>query len=245
MGNRHGRTVLRSPITYSLFNLHKHNHAGSTTKRHRAHFNFPLQLHQCHVCLSDQRDEHVDASTDHLASRERFSYDLQDTVGRLISQIPSLIGCSIYIMVTNTPGGIFGPPGTRIALWAMAIFAMLATLPILFSLNLLTLSEHVSVNCLLPFVTAFASYVWLGERFTRTQAVCCRKSPFFALERPQGLLLHSHLYCWSRDGSRPFPHPGTGEQGRRQERRDPRHVIWEAARCRCFPFRDLPQSTAV
>jgi len=60
----------------------------------------------------------------------------------------------------------------------MAIFAMLATLPILFSLNLLTLSEHVSVNCLLPFVTALTSYFWLGERFTTTQAVCCREFLF-------------------------------------------------------------------
>ena len=93
-----------------------------------------------------------------------------------MDEIPSLIGCSIYILVSNTPGGLLGPPGTRLALWAMAIFAMLATLPILFSLNLLTLSEHVSVNCLLPFVTAFASYSWLGERFTRTQGVCCRES---------------------------------------------------------------------
>lgn len=58
----------------------------------------------------------------------------------------------------------------------MAIFANLATLPLLFSLNQLTLSEHVSVNCLLPFVTALASWLWLGERFTRTQATCCRQS---------------------------------------------------------------------
>ena len=100
---------------------------------------------------------------------------------KLTSQIPSLIGCSIYILASNTPGGLLGPPGTRLALWAMAIFAMLATLPILFSLNLLTLSEHVSVNCLLPFVTAFAPYSWLGERFTRTQAVCCCESPYLSL----------------------------------------------------------------
>jgi hypothetical protein len=54
---------------------------------------------------------------------------------------------------------------------------MLATVPLLFSLNQLTLSEHVSVNCLLPFVTAFAGWFWLGERFTKTQAICCSESP--------------------------------------------------------------------
>jgi hypothetical protein len=108
-------------------------------------------------------------------SRSHMPSTCHQTVYELMSQIPSLIGCSIYILASNTPGGLLGPPGTRIALWAMAIFAMLATLPILFSLNLLTLSEHVSVNCLLPFVTALTSYFWLGERFTRTQAVCCRE----------------------------------------------------------------------
>jgi hypothetical protein len=116
----------------------------------------------------------------------------QQTVYELMSQIPSLIGCSVYILASNPPGGSLGPPGTRIALWAMAIFAMLATLPILFSLDLLTLSEHVSVNCLLPFVTALTSYFWLGESFTRTQAVCCRESRSSVLRGP---LAYSIVIC--------------------------------------------------
>lgn len=57
----------------------------------------------------------------------------------------------------------------------MALSSTLATVPLLYSLNLLTLSEHVSVSCLLPFVTASISCLWLGEKFSRTQAVCCRE----------------------------------------------------------------------
>jgi drug/metabolite transporter (DMT)-like permease len=92
------------------------------------------------------------------------------------AQFPCLLGVSIYVVVSGTPHGILGPPGTRLELWLMAIFAVAATLPIMFTLNLLTLSEHVTVMCTLPFVTAFMSWIWLEERFTRTQAICCGMS---------------------------------------------------------------------
>jgi drug/metabolite transporter (DMT)-like permease len=82
----------------------------------------------------------------------------------------------IYVVVSGTPHGILGPPGTRLELWLMATFSVAATIPIMFTLNLLTLSEHVTVMCTLPFVTAFMSWLWLGERFTRTQAICCCRS---------------------------------------------------------------------
>lgn len=88
-------------------------------------------------------------------------------------QFPILLVFCTYIVASGTPHGILGPPGTRLELWVMAVFAVAATLPILFTLNALTLSEHVTVMCTLPFVTAFMSWVWLGEKFTRTQAICC------------------------------------------------------------------------
>jgi hypothetical protein len=71
---RYRRTVLRSSIKYSATNLHKHHYATGTTKRHCALLDLPLQLHQCYVCLHDQRDAHVNAAADHLASREPFSH---------------------------------------------------------------------------------------------------------------------------------------------------------------------------
>lgn len=61
------------------------------------------------------------------------------------------------------------------AVWGVAIFSTLATLPLLFSLQSLTLSENVTVNCLLPFITALMAWLYLGERFTKVQAVCCRE----------------------------------------------------------------------
>jgi drug/metabolite transporter (DMT)-like permease len=89
------------------------------------------------------------------------------------AQFPGLLVVSVYVVASGTPHGILGPPGTRLELWLMAIFAVAATLPIMFTLNLLTLSEHVTVMCTVPFVTAFMSWIWLGERFTKTQAICC------------------------------------------------------------------------
>jgi hypothetical protein len=70
---RYRRTVLRSSITYYTTNLHTHHHASGTTKRHCALLDLPIQLHQCHVCLSDQCDAHVNAAVDRLTSRESFS----------------------------------------------------------------------------------------------------------------------------------------------------------------------------
>lgn len=44
------------------------------------------------------------------------------------------------------------------------------------SMYYLTLSEYTTVRCLLPFATAFMCWIFVGERFTTVQAICCCKS---------------------------------------------------------------------
>jgi hypothetical protein len=91
-------------------------------------------------------------------------------------QVPNLLGCGIYVLVTKPPHGLLCPPGTRMSIWAIAVLAIFGSLLVLSTLHQLTLSEHVTVMCILPFFTAFVAKLCLGEIFTRTQATCCRMS---------------------------------------------------------------------
>jgi len=91
-------------------------------------------------------------------------------------QVPHLLFCGIYVFATKPAHGLLCPPGTRLSIWAIAILAVFSSLLVLSTLQQLTLSEHVTVMCILPFFTAFAARLWLGEIFTKTQATCCRRS---------------------------------------------------------------------
>jgi drug/metabolite transporter (DMT)-like permease len=59
------------------------------------------------------------------------------------------------------------------SIWAIAVLAIFGSLLVLSTLHQLTLSEHVTVMCILPFFTAFVAKLWLGEIFTKVQAMCC------------------------------------------------------------------------
>jgi hypothetical protein len=96
-------------------------------------------------------------------------------------QIPNLLGCGIYVIVTKPPHGLLCPPGTRMSIWAIAVLAIFGSLLVLSTLHQLTLSEHVTVMCILPFFTAFVAKLWLGEIFTKVQAMCCCTSSNFSL----------------------------------------------------------------
>jgi drug/metabolite transporter (DMT)-like permease len=78
------------------------------------------------------------------------------------------------------PYGLLAPRGSRLAIWSLGASALLGCLLNQSTLQQLTLSEHTTVICLLPFVTAFMAWVWLSERFTRIQATCC--SEFLKIE---------------------------------------------------------------
>jgi drug/metabolite transporter (DMT)-like permease len=62
------------------------------------------------------------------------------------------------------------------AVWSIGVLQVLATVAMYVSLQQLTLSEHVTVACTLPFATALLSWVWLGDRLTRAQVLCCGES---------------------------------------------------------------------
>lgn len=107
-------------------------------------------------------------------------------------QVPSLLGCGIYVTATGPPHGLWCPPGTHLAICSIAILSMFGSLLVLSTFHQHTLSEHVTVKCVFPFFTAFVARLWLGEVFTKTRAVCCRTYSH------SGLAIHpltfSHLH---------------------------------------------------
>jgi hypothetical protein len=88
-------------------------------------------------------------------------------------QVPNLLGRGIYVLVTKPPHGLLCPSGTRMSIWAIAVLAIFGSLLVLSTLHQLTLSEHETVMCILPFFTAFVAKLWLGEIFNKIQAMCC------------------------------------------------------------------------
>jgi hypothetical protein len=91
-------------------------------------------------------------------------------------QISMLLIFASFILLTGSPDRILAPPGTRVTVGTISALGFLATLAMYLSLHQLTLAEHMTVSCTLPFVTAFVSWIWLGDKLTRAQVLCCGES---------------------------------------------------------------------
>lgn len=81
--------------------------------------------------------------------------------------------CLAYLLIAQEPHAPFGPPGVRHLIWTRAIFLTTNVFMGYSALKRLTISEFLTLWCLSPLLTGLFCWLFVGERFSRTQAICC------------------------------------------------------------------------
>lgn len=84
--------------------------------------------------------------------------------------------CGAYILWTKTPHAPWAPPAIRHWIWIRTVFLTINVLMGYHSLQRLTISEFLSLFSLMPLITGVLCWLFLGEKFSTVQAVCCRQS---------------------------------------------------------------------
>ena len=81
-----------------------------------------------------------------------------------------------YLYYFQTPERPFGPPGVRHLILLRGALITAGLFLGYESLHYLNLSEFMVLYCLVPFFTGILAWLFVNERFTRAQAVCCGTS---------------------------------------------------------------------
>lgn len=81
-----------------------------------------------------------------------------------------------YVLRTGSPGAPLGPSPVQHLMWIRGGLLTIGLITGYSSLRYLTISEFLTIFCCLPFPTGLLCWIFLGERFTRTQMICCCKS---------------------------------------------------------------------
>ena len=105
--------------------------------------------------------------------------------GMLIHQTLVFILAIGYVLRTDTPHAPFGPPPIRRLMWIRGCLLSMGLITGYTSLRYLTISEFLTMFCCLPFPTGLLCWIFLGERFTRVQMICCGQLP------PASIVFHA------------------------------------------------------
>lgn len=96
-----------------------------------------------------------------------------------------------HVLKTAPPYGIYSPPHVRWYICIRGVLCAVGLVTAYTAMGCLTQSEFMTVYCCGPFATGIMCWVFVGERFSRLQGVCCCESrrPF-----PSSLLLMCRMY---------------------------------------------------
>ena len=113
-----------------------------------------------------------------------------------------------YVLRAGTPDAPFGPPPVRGLMWIRGCLLSLGLITGYSSLRYLTISEFLTIFCCLPFPTGLLCSMFLGEKFTRIQMLCCGE---FASHIAQSLLIFRRLHAGCGYDHRPIRQIGHRE----------------------------------